>query len=622
MAGITIRGKLITASLLAVFLYSAITIFVYHHYYRNPSVSVIISEQATDRAGNFTRGLSSSFNKIVTLAEIFETAIHIKSVRFNRYGVNTFLEKFLVNNSEFKSVFLIFEENAFDGSDINFRGYRGNRWGHDNSGRFIPHWIRSPEGKALLFPVKIQNSLYGELYEKVKSSRIAIIKGPREHLFDNNKLKVISVAVPLFDANSKFLGLVGGDYDFVQVEKRFRKTYSDYGGSVLLFSAKGAPVSAVGKSPAEAGNLDSLREGNKYSITEIRAGTGKVTTCFYLAEEILKRKISYIADNGRWGLYVTLAGGIAIILLFFLFIRWQYAGSMKSIAREGLMLLEGKSSAVSEVPRLPEFRYLSEMLVHVSKELVQRIDEIEMTGNSIQGQVKKIQSGIAGTGENIKTHESSIATMTGAIEGITDAVVKNSEDAEITSRLARATAENAREGGDAVAGTVEAMKNIVEQINVIEDIAYKTNLLALNAAIEAARAGENGRGFAVVAGEVQKLAERSKSASLQIREVASSSMDVAVKAGKLLETIVPEINKTAEFIQKISFSSAEQKNEIENISAGMERMLGVFEKSSLMIKDISVEVAALNTMTGEMASLAEDKRAESDNKRRLIEKKS
>ena len=177
--------------------------------------------------------------------------------------------------------------------------------------------------------------------------------------------------------------------------------------------------------------------------------------------------------------------------------------------------------------------------------------------------------------------------VSSSIEEMTATIKQNAENANETERIANKAASDAEEGGKAVLDTVDAMKTIAEKIAVIEEIARQTNLLALNAAIEAARAGEHGKGFAVVASEVRKLAENSQSAAVEISQLTTASLDVADKAGKMLQSMLPDIRKTAELVQEISASSGEQSQGADQIANAIQQLSSVIQQNSAESEEIA-----------------------------------
>ena len=111
--------------------------------------------------------------------------------------------------------------------------------------------------------------------------------------------------------------------------------------------------------------------------------------------------------------------------------------------------------------------------------------------------------------------------------------------------------------------------------------------MSLNATIEAARAQEYGKGFAVVATEVRALADRSREAAKEINELAHSSVAIAENAEERLSRLIPNIQKTSEFVQEISAASREQTMGTEQINKAIQQLDQVIQNNMITSEDLA-----------------------------------
>jgi methyl-accepting chemotaxis protein len=250
------------------------------------------------------------------------------------------------------------------------------------------------------------------------------------------------------------------------------------------------------------------------------------------------------------------------------------------------------------------------------------VAELLRTMSTMQYRISSVISDVQEASENVSSGSTQLASsaeqmseaaagqasnteeITSSMEEMDSSIRQNAENARETESIALGAAESAERGGKAVEQTLEAMRNIAEKINIIEDIARNTNLLALNAAIEAARAGESGKGFAVVAAEVRKLAERSQSAAGEISDLSTSSVAVAEEAGSLLRELVPGIRRTAELVKEISSSTNEQRAGSEQITRAIAQLDDLVQRNASQAEEMAGMAEELSEQSDQLSRAA------------------
>jgi methyl-accepting chemotaxis protein len=253
---------------------------------------------------------------------------------------------------------------------------------------------------------------------------------------------------------------------------------------------------------------------------------------------------------------------------------------------------------------------MNESLQHI-------VGQVRTRTESMTSMSQEIAAGNMDLSSRTEEQASSLEETASSMEELTSTVKQNADNARQADSLSHAASAVAGKGGAVIADVVNTMsainassKKIVEIINVIDGIAFQTNILALNAAVEAARAGEQGRGFAVVASEVRNLAQRSAAAAKDIKTLIGDSVSkvesgsqLVEQAGATMTEVVDSVRRVSDIITEISAASREQSLGIEQINQAIMQMDGVTQQNAALVEQSAAAAASMESQAGELVEV-------------------
>ncbi|ODU10408.1 MAG: chemotaxis protein [Rubrivivax sp. SCN 71-131] len=242
------------------------------------------------------------------------------------------------------------------------------------------------------------------------------------------------------------------------------------------------------------------------------------------------------------------------------------------------------------------------------------VEDVRGEVRDIASAASEVAAGSRDLAQRSEEQSASVQQTASAVDEINATVHRTAEAAQQVAKVGESTLSTAERGGAAMSELAQTMQGIDrssrqvhEVIQVVESIAFQTNILSLNAAVEAARAGEHGRGFAIVAAEVRALAQRVTSAAKEIGGLATGAVEQAAQGGKrmtqsnaVIGDVVNSVNHVDRLIREIAQVAHEQRAGVDHIGEAMARIDQTSQQNAALAEQAS---AACDTMHARTATL-------------------